>query len=86
MRSMSALLSTHIDDLSEINKKEPENEFIENMRSMSASLSSLIDDVSEINKKIFLIELIDKLLITFEFCNKDLNKFALSLRKGIYPI
>ena len=86
MRSMSALLSTHIDDLSEINKKEPENEFIDNMRSMSASLSSLIDDVSEINKKILLIELIDKLLITFGFCNKDLNKFALLLRKGIYPI
>ena len=76
MRSVSALLSTHIDDLSEINKKEPENEFIDNMRSMSASLSSLIDDVSEINKKILLIELIDKLLITF----------ALLLRKGIYPI
>ena len=48
---MSASLSSLIDDVSEINKKELTNEFIDSMRSMSASLSSLIDDVSEIHKK-----------------------------------
>ena len=50
-RFMSDSLSRLVDNLSEINKKEPENEFIDSMRSMTASLSSLIDDVSEINKK-----------------------------------
>ena len=85
MRSMSALLSTHIDDLSEIDKKEPENEFIESLRSMSALISSLIDDISEINKKVLLTELIEKSPITYKFCNKDLNKCELLLRKGVYP-
>ena len=85
MRSMSALLSTHIDDLSEIDKKEPEKEFIESMRSMSALISSLIDDISEINKKILLIELIEKFPITYKFCNKDLSKCELLLQKGVYP-
>ena len=51
MRSMTALLSSHINDLSEINKKEHKNKFIDNMRSMSALLSSHINDLSEINKK-----------------------------------
>ena len=48
---MTASLSNLVEDISEINKKEPQNEFINSMRSMSASLSSLIDDGSEINKK-----------------------------------
>ena len=48
---MSASLSSRINDLSEINKKELENEFIDSMKSMLASLSSLINDFSEINKK-----------------------------------
>ena len=51
MRSMSASLSSLIDDVSEINKKEPENEFIGSMRSMMTSLSQSIDKVSEIDKK-----------------------------------
>ena len=51
MRSMTALLSSHINDLSKINKKQPKNKFIDNMRSMSALLSSHINDLSEINKK-----------------------------------
>ena len=51
MRSISASLSSHIDDLSEINKKEPENRFIDNMRFMMVSLSQSIDKVSEIDEK-----------------------------------
>ena len=55
IRSMTALLSSHINDLSEINKKEPEkeseNEFINRMSSMSTLLSNRIDNLSEINKK-----------------------------------
>ena len=30
-------------------------------------------------------ELIEKFPNTYQFCNKDLNKFALLLRKGVYP-
>ena len=48
---MSTLLSNRIDNLSEINKKEPENKFIDDMRSMLSSLESLINNVSEINKE-----------------------------------
>ena len=51
MRSMVDSLSTHINPLSEINKKEPKNKFIGNMRAMSALLSSPINDLSEIDKK-----------------------------------
>ena len=85
MSSMSTLLSNHIDNLSEINKKEPENKFIDNMRSMLSSLTSLIDNVSYINKKISLIKFSEKFPNTYKFCNKDVNKFKLLLRKGVYP-
>ena len=36
-------------------------------------------------KKKFNKELIKKFAITYEFCKKDLNKFILLLRKGVYP-
>ena len=54
-RFMNVSLSTLVDNLSEIDKKEPENEFIDNMRSVVASLSQSIDKVSEIDKKILRI-------------------------------
>ena len=84
LSSMSTLLSNRIDNLSEINKKEPENKFIDDMRSMLSSLESIIDNVSEINKKISLIELSEKFPSTYKFCNKDLNKLELLLRKCVY--
>ena len=52
---------------------------------MSASLSSLVDNLSEINKKESVNELIEKFPNTYQFCNRDLNKFSLLLRKGVYP-
>ena len=36
-------------------------------------------------KKNFNKELIKRFASTYEFCNKDLNKFILLLRKGVYP-
>ena len=48
---MSDSLSNLVDNLSGIDKKEPENKFIDNMRSMMASLSQSIDKVSETDKK-----------------------------------
>ena len=52
---------------------------------MSSSLSSLVDNLSEIEKKILLIELSEKFPNTYQLCHKDFNKFALLLRKGVYP-
>ena len=84
---MSSLLLSFVSNLSVINNKELEleNKFIDNLRSMLASLSCLLDDLSEINKKILLIELSEKFPNTYRFCNRDLNKFSLLLRKGVYP-
>ena len=84
---MSLLLLSLVDNLSVINNKELEleNKFIDNLRSVIASLSSILDNLSEINKKISLIELSEKFPYTYQFCNRDLNKFSLLLRKGVYP-
>ena len=63
MRSMMTLLSQSINKISEmdrkisqIDKKEPDNKFIDNMRSMMTSLSLSIDKVSEIENKISQID------------------------------
>ena len=55
------------------------------MRSITASLSKCINKVSGIDRKISFDALIGKLYNTYQLCNKDLNKFALLLRKGVYP-
>ena len=52
---------------------------------MLVSLSCHLDNLSEINKKKSLIELSEKFPNTYQFCNRDLNKFSLLLRKGVYP-
>ena len=61
---------------------------------MQNSLSSLVDNLSMINKerknKITVSGIDNKILInkffnTCQLCNKDLNKFTLLLRKGVYP-
>ena len=55
------------------------------MRSKICSLSQSINKLSEIDNKIELNELIEKFPNTYQLYNKDLNKFALLLRKDIYP-
>ena len=86
-RSTSTLLSHLVNYLSMINNKkiELENKFIDNFRTVLASLSCLVDDLSEINKKLLLTELSEKFPNTYQLCNKDLRKFALLLRKDLYP-
>ena len=74
-----------IEQIVHIDKKEPENEFVDNMRSTMASLSESIDKVSEINEEISQIELIKTFPNTYKFSNGDLNKFYLLLRKVVYP-
>ena len=52
---------------------------------MIDSLSQSIDKVSEKHNKISQAELINKFTSIYQLCNKDLNKSALLLRKGVYP-
>ena len=92
MRSMIDSLSQSFNKISEIdkkimhiNKKEQEHKFIDNMRSMTDSLSKSIDKVSVIDKKISYDSLIENFYNTYQLSNKDLNKFALISRKGVYP-
>ena len=92
MRSMISSLSQSINKISEIDnkisqidKKETENKFTDSMRSMTTSLLQSIDEVSEIDNKILQAALIEKFSNTYQLCNNDLNKFALLLRKGVYP-
>ena len=63
-------LTQSINKISQIDKKEPKNKFIDNMRSID---------------KVLQATLIEKFPNTHQFCNGDLNKFALLLRKGVYP-
>ena len=71
--------------ISQIDKKETENKCTHSVRSMINSLSQSIDKVSEIDNKISHATLIEKFYNTYQLCNKDLNKFDLLLRKGVYP-
>ena len=62
--------------------------FCDSCRSMQDSLLNLVDDLSGINNKVSEIDnnrLIEKFSNTYQLCNNDLNKFALFLRKGVYP-
>ena len=58
--------------------------FIDSCRLMQDSLSNLVDNLSEINNKIY-DSLIEKFYNTCQLCNRDFNKYALLLRKGVYP-
>ena len=49
---MDRPLASLINNLSEINKKKPMDEFIDNFRPMLASLLCHLDNLPEINKKI----------------------------------
>ena len=48
---MSSSLSCLVDHLSEINKKKPEDKFIDSFRSMSSLLLSLVSNLSMINNE-----------------------------------
>ena len=51
---------------------------------MQNSLSSLVDNLSDINNKKSQAILIKKFPNKYQLCNKDLNKFTLLLKKGVY--
>ena len=48
---MSSSLLCPVDDLSEINKKKPEDKFIDSFRFMSSLLLSLVSNLSTINNE-----------------------------------
>ena len=82
---MQGSLSSLVDNLSEINNKEPKNKLTDSMRFMIDSLSLSIDKLSEIDRKISYVALIGKFYNTYQLSNNDLNKFALLLKKDVYP-
>ena len=55
-RFMQDSLSNLVDNLSEINNKEPENKFVDNMKSMMTSLTQSINKISQIDQKIAQID------------------------------
>ena len=82
---MSSSLSTLVDNLSEgLHNKNGEN------ASLVCSIyqSKIIHKCIDYNKSYklhFNKDLINTFGNTHEFCNKDINKFFLLSRKGIYP-
>ena len=59
---------------------------------MQDSLSTLVDNLSGINNKVSEIDkktshtaLIENFSNTYQFCNNEIYKFALFLRKDVYP-
>ena len=79
MRSMMTLLSLSIDKVSEIENKISQID----KKEQEINLRSLL--LQSIDRKISHAALIEKFPNTYQLCNKDLNKFALLLRKGVYP-
>ena len=59
--------------------------FIDSVRHMQGSLSSLVNNLAELDKNLPDDVLINRFYNTYQFCDEDINKFKLSLRKGVYP-
>ena len=84
-RFMSSSLSKLVDNLSEVihnNKCVDCNSCLDYVRVTKNEKCFNCDSYYE---KKFNKELIKKLKNTYSFCNNDLNKFILLLRKGVYP-
>ena len=89
---MSTSLSSLVDNLSEIYKKECKSckerkKIISECRYIGFMNNRLHYKCKKCNDKSCksINELIEKFPNTYQFCNRDLNKFALLLRKGVYP-
>ena len=83
---MSMPLSKLIDNLSEGIHNNECTDCLDYVRSTkSEKLILKCFNCKQYYKKKFNKELIKRLASTYELCNKDLNKFILLLRKGVYP-
>ena len=87
-RFMSMPLSKLIDNLSEglHNNKCLDYEFyLDYIKSSNEKLILKCFNCKEYYEKYFNKELIKRFASTYKFCNGNLNKFILLLRKGVYP-
>ena len=85
---MSSSLSSLVDNLSEglcCNECIDCEYFLQYMSVKDDQLIFRCFECKKNYKKDFNKELIKKYLNIFEFCNKDINKFILLLRKRVYP-
>ena len=87
-RFMSASLSSLVDNLSEKLYSDKCKDCKSELDYMSVKHNQLIFQCPECKKnykKDFNKESTKRFTNTYEFCNEDINKFILLLRKGVYP-
>ena len=85
---MSTSLSKLVDNLSEgfhNNKCVNCKCCLDYMRTKNEKLIFKCFNCKQNYEKDFITELIKRFANTYKFCNKNLNKFILLLRKGVYP-
>ena len=85
---MSSSLSKLVDNLSEgihNNKCVDYKSYLDYIKTKNEKLILKCFNCEQYYKKKINKELIERFASTYEFCNKDLNKFILLLRKGVYP-
>ena len=87
-RFMSTSLSKLVDNLTEglhNNKCLDCESYLDYIRTKNEKLILICFNCKTYYEKDFNKELIKRFTNTYEFCNKNLNKFILLLRKGVYP-
>ena len=87
-RYMSSSLSKLVDNLSEgihNNKCADRKSSLDYIKTKNENLILECYNCKQRYRKKFNKELIKRLASTYKFCNNDLNKFVLLLRKGVYP-
>ena len=85
---MSSSLSKLVDNLSEgihNNKCADCKSNLDYIKTKNKKLILECYNCKQRYRKKFNKELIKRFASTYEFCNNDLNKFVLLLRKGVYP-
>ena len=85
---MSSSLSNLVDNLSEglhNDKCTDCKSYLDYMTTQDEQLIFRCFGCKKNYKKEFNKELIKRFANTYEFCNEDINKFILLLRKGVYP-
>ena len=85
---MSSSLSKLVDNLSEgihNNKRANCESCLDYVKTKNENLNLKCFNCKTYYEKDFNKELIKKFKNTYNFCNNDINKFVLLLRKGIYP-
>ena len=66
-------------------KKRIDNKNIDNVRAINEKLIFKCIDCEKEYEKEFNKELVERFANTYKFCDNDLDKFILLLRKGVYP-